>query len=373
MRVPHRTPRRPLTWCAVLVACGAAVLPADAGAQAPGADQRPLVVGTHAAPPFAFKDDNGTWQGIGIELWQEAAEELGLLFTIEERALAADLVDGVADGTLDLAVAALTITADREARLDFTHPFFSTGLAIAVAREAGGSGWYHVFDRLVSPAFLKVLGSLFLLLLATGAVIWLVERRGNADQFEREPGRGIASGFWWAAATMTTVGYGDKAPRSLVGRFLGVVWMFAGIILISFFTAHITASLTVGTLGGPVAGLSDLARSRVGAVSGTATGQFLADYRVGVIGYGSLEQALDVLAAGNIDAVVHDEAILRFAVSRQFADRVRVLEGTFAHEDYGIALQEDSRLREPLNRVLLRLIESDAWDGLVVSYLGSAS
>jgi ABC-type amino acid transport substrate-binding protein len=42
------------------------------------------------------------------------------------------LIDGVAAGKIDVAVAALTVTAGREQILDFTQPFYATGLGIAV-------------------------------------------------------------------------------------------------------------------------------------------------------------------------------------------------------------------------------------------------
>jgi CubicO group peptidase (beta-lactamase class C family) len=47
---------------------------------------------------------------------------------------------------------------------------------------------------------------------------------------------GIGIGIWWATVTMTTVGYGDKAPMTPGGRIVGLIWMFVGVITISGFT-----------------------------------------------------------------------------------------------------------------------------------------
>jgi len=57
---------------------------------------------------------------------------------------------------------------------------------------------------------------------------------------------------------MTTVGYGDKAPVTLAGRVVGLLWMPASIILISGFTAAIASALTVGQLDHSISGLDDL-------------------------------------------------------------------------------------------------------------------
>jgi polar amino acid transport system substrate-binding protein len=37
----------------------------------PAPAERTLSVGTKIAPPFAFKDEDGSWKGITIELWEE--------------------------------------------------------------------------------------------------------------------------------------------------------------------------------------------------------------------------------------------------------------------------------------------------------------
>lgn len=49
--------------------------------------------------------------------------------------------------------------------------------------------------------------------------------------------------FWWATATVTTVGYGDVVPVTDVGRILGIVLMFVGISIIGVFISAFGAIL----------------------------------------------------------------------------------------------------------------------------------
>jgi voltage-gated potassium channel len=49
-------------------------------------------------------------------------------------------------------------------------------------------------------------------------------------------------GMWWAIQTVTTVGYGDVAPRAVLGRIVAAVVMLQGIAFIAIITAVITSS-----------------------------------------------------------------------------------------------------------------------------------
>lgn len=52
---------------------------------------------------------------------------------------------------------------------------------------------------------------------------------------------GFGDGVWCAVVTASTVGYGDIAPSTVIGRTIAVAMMLAGIGLVSTLAASITA------------------------------------------------------------------------------------------------------------------------------------
>ncbi len=327
-----------------------------------------LVVGTKEAPPFSMKAEDGAWTGISIDLWREIAAEMDLEFEFRETDLQG-LLDGVTDRSLDFAVAALTVTSEREKAMDFTHPFFHTGLGIAVAHKPRHP-WLNVFRSFFSFDMLKLIVAVFLLSLFIGSFVYLFERKKNPKHFGGGIVEGVGSGAWWSVVTMTTVGYGDKTPVTLGGRMLAFLWMLVCLVLIAVLTAHITSSLTLMQMMSGVKGPDDLMHVRVGSVADTTSSDYLRENRIPFNTYKTASEGLRAIAEGKIEALVYDKPILRYLIRKEFQGDLEVLPTTFRRQDYGIAMPAGSPLREPINRVLLETIHAPVWQGTLTQYLG---
>ena len=313
-----------------------------------------------------MKDGNGNWDGIAVRLWRHVASDLGLQYELREMSIP-DLIVAIEEGKLTAVVTAV-VTAEWERLMDFSHPYYSTGLGIAVPEASFVPDWLH---RQPSWSFLKIIGLLVLVLMIAGSLVWMFERRANPEQFSDRPFKGIADGLWWAAVTMTSVGYGDKAPRTQLGRMLAGIWMFAAVVLISFFTAHITSTLTVTGLTGRVRAPADLPHVRVGTLRDSAAqSQLRTALGIAAGGYDSFADGLEALARGEIDAFVAGEPILRYEVANRFHKRLQVLGSSFMRQDFAFALPLNSGLRRNINESLLRYIDTEEWRTMLREYLG---
>lgn len=360
-----RTTRRLVAVVLLWIGCGFAQ-----AQQTPSASPNKLVVGTMRAPPFVLRGDDGVWNGLAVELWQQIATELKLAFEWREFDYDPDgLLNAVERKEIDIAVAALAVTPEGEERFDFSHPYFAAGLGIAVKVEQP-RGVLSSLVGIVTWQSLVTVAGLLCLLVTVGALIWLFERRGNPQQFDPRPLHGVADGVWWAAVTMTTTGYGDKTPLTWRGRTIGLVWMFASIFCIALFSATLASSFVVGKLRTGIAGPSDLPRARIAMVSGTAGEQWLGLQGLTARSYPFVIQASKALRRGEVEALVFERAILSYMIKEYGWRDLLVLPQTLAVRDYAFAFPHDSAVKERINRTLLTIIQRREWRDVVQRHIG---
>ncbi|XP_057306927.1 uncharacterized protein LOC130645087 [Hydractinia symbiolongicarpus] len=118
--------------------------------------------------------------------------------------------------------------------------FHSPGAFVIVRQESISS------NKKMTVGFVKTIPLLCLGVFtaaSVGIIVWLWEKRSNAD-FKRKFPVGVLDGFWWALITMSTVGYGDMVPRSLFSRTISFIWVFVGLMSSAILTATVTDTLS---------------------------------------------------------------------------------------------------------------------------------
>ena len=356
-----------------LLAAALLLCAAKASAQAPSPEtpevrfERVLVIGTKDAPPFAMKDGNGEWTGLSIDLWKHIAEELHLHYRFQETTLDG-LVNGTASGELDGAISALTVTRSREEKVDFTQPYYDSGLGIAVAKHAIFN-WWRLLRSLISPGFFVALLGLLGITVLVGMIVWLLERRAN-EVFGRDPKTGISQSVWWSASTMAQAST-EHQPATNAGRLVALLWMGVSVITVAVFTAGVTSQLTARQLQGTIHTFTDLGSVRVGTVTDTAALTYLSARKVRYSTYQTVRDGLEALKAGKIDAFVYDRPILAWLAKNEYSS-VEVLGTVFDRQNYAIAVPNGSSLRAKINLVLVPATRSVWWDELITKYFGTS-
>jgi len=330
------------------------------------AQSREVVISTVTREPFSM-ERAGEDVGFSIELWQQLAAELDLNTTFIRADSFAAMLEAVKTGQADAAIANISITASREADMDFTQPIFDSGLQIMIPHNGQK---VSIVSALFTWEIFYAIAIAIVLLFGGGMLMWVFER--NASDYFRRPAKDAAfPAFWWALNLVVNGGFEERVPQTRAGRGFAVILVVASLFIVSVFVATITAAMTVDALKTNINGLADLEGKRVGTITDSTAAAFLGSRDVSYIPIDSLDEMFASFEEGGLDAVIFDQPILAYYTATRGAKNAHLLDRVFKPESYGIALPTGSPLREPLNQSLLRLREDGTYDRLRSSWFGS--
>jgi polar amino acid transport system substrate-binding protein len=326
---------------------------------------------TRQISPFVFKDSEG-YKGFSVELWASIAKELDKPFHFVEKKNVTEILSSMQAGEGDVAIAAISITSDREQKFDFSQPMFESGLQILTHASAGAapSFFSEMMPFLTSNTVLFVLGLLAALIIIPAHIGWLVERKKDNHLFPSQYFPGIFHAMYWA--TGAAAGQQPDPLFSGIGRLLSTLLILGSLFFTSYFTAAITTSLTVQQLKSDINGPQDLAGRKVATTTGSTAELFLKGIGANAVGYNKIEDALDSLDARLVDAVVFDAPVLMYYAANKGQGRVRLVGGLLKKENYGVLFPQGSSLRKPVNEALLKLRENGTYDALYNKWFASA-
>ena len=322
-----------------------------------------IVVVVKPVAPFVIEQD-GKFSGYSIDLWNEVARTAGWTDVEFKRVdTVPAMIDALKTGQADVAVGALSITSERTKEIDFSHPFYDSGLDIMVK---GGSapGSLNLLVRLLTPALLLTFGGIIVALILVSHILWWFERKHNHEDFPHHYSEGMTESIWWTTCVLIGGMCMNKDPKGITGRIIGTAWALVGIAMISYLTATATSIMTVDSLGNDINGPKDLAGKPVATVQGTSADRYLQNLHLKVVEFAKVDDAVAALQQDKVKAVVYDAPVLMYYLAVNDSKELHLVGHLFDKQKYGFGLVLSSKLRQQMNSALLSVEESDFLDKL---------
>lgn len=326
---------------------------------------REVVIGIKQAPPFVEKADAG-YRGLSIDSWNLVNRELGWKYVYKEYPTLEALLSAIEKEEVDFSINPITVTADRYEKFLFSQPYFISNTVMAKKAE---SPVWNVLVNLWSWKFISAVAVLAFIIFVFGFLVWIFERKKNKEQFGVGKWHGLGQGFWWSAVTMTTVGYGDKAPVTTMGRLVGLVWMFFAVITISSLTAGIASALTVQNLKGDITSIDELMKYDVETLDPSSSSELLRSNRIDFKAVSTVQEGIKNLKKGKSQVFVYDGPLIRYEINQADLRKDIVILPTVLRKDYlSYCFPKESELLKVVNPSLVNTLKSLEWNTYVKKF-----
>jgi polar amino acid transport system substrate-binding protein len=330
---------------------------ASESAAVPG--RKPLRVVTAPIAPFVIPQTSPP-EGFSIDIWDEVARRLHADFVLTSVATQVDLLAAVQRGSADVAISAITMTPKREDVVDFSLPYFDSGLQIMVrsrSQDALSASFWSVPWLAIGE--LLAAGALIVFVLAN--LVWLLERRHNSE-FQKPWLRAVGEGLWVTMLIIATGEHGERESASVWKRILVPLMWLVGVVLIAQLTATVTSSQTVARLQSNIQGPQDLPGKSIGTVPGTVAADYLNERGLPFVPVTSAANGFRMLMDGDVQAIVFDAPTLQYWAARLGNGELAVVGPLFRPAKYGIAVANGSDLRKSINETLLAMYEDGTYE-----------
>jgi len=331
-------------------------------------DKPPLRVAIAGSVPFVISNDDNTFTGYSIEVWEDVAAHNGWTFEYTQYPTKLDALAAMQRKEVDIIVGDLGILSALQGKVEFSQPYFRSGLHIMVSNARP-----HTFGRILSDLynwghlrpFWYLLGAI---VVGTLFVTWF-ERRHNPD-FPKSRRDALAEAFYY----VISLSLGKSAYKGFggwFGRIVMCVWTILSVVIVAYVTSSITSTMTVESLRGHIQGPGDLHGHTVGAVKDTAAVLYLREKMIESIEYPDLDTAVrEGLLTGQVPAIVGAAPELQYYDKNHPELPITEIGPVFSPYNYGFAVPLGSPLRVQINSAILELQERGTLLDLGLKYFG---
>lgn len=324
-----------------------------------------LKVGIAGSEPFAFTESN---KGISVDIWEEVADKNSWEYEYNHFHNIEDALVALNQGELDVVVGPISITAHRIHTLQFSQPFYNSSISI-LSRVEHKSIW-QIVTQLFNIKLLIAIGVFLIILVFVGFLLWLAEHKKSPEQFSDKALQGVGTGMWLAIVTMSTTGYGDKAPITLLGRIIAGSWMVISLLFATTMVAGIASTLSLSAIESTtISNIDQLSGRQTATISGSSSEEFLRKTKAKIIAVDNLSGAINKLENNEVDAVVFDRPQMLYYLKKNKNDHLYISKAEYYKQGYGFAFPNNSMLVRDVNLSLLELAENQDIENIIHTYI----
>ncbi|XP_012258107.2 uncharacterized protein LOC105687222 isoform X2 [Athalia rosae] len=329
--------------------------------------------------------------GLSMDLLSLVARELGFRFELYvaqdglfgSRIGMSDKWNGIVgelmSGKAQLAFAPLSVSAKRAEVVDFTSPYFFSGVSFLAAPQISTEIPLLAFLLPFSTElWIAVFTSLNITAMAVAVYEWFSPFGLNPWGRQRSKNFSIASALWvmWGLLCGHLVAF--KAPKSWPNKFLINVWGGFSVIFVASYTANIAALIAGLFFHSAVRNYHDrsLLSQRVGAPRASAAEYYvqrankilwshMARYSLSDVAEG-----VEKLRNGTLDILIADTPILDYYRATDNGCRLQKIGDTINEDTYAVALSKGHPLKESISRAIANYTSNGLLDILQEKWYG---
>jgi len=322
--------------------------------------------------PFII-ESNGKYSGFEIELWEMVAKEINVKFEYIKCSFQ-EVVPLVAAKKADVGLAAMTINEQREEVIDFSHPTFQAGLHILLSKNRTKIDFASTIRTFIFQGYKQLIKPLLVLLLIIfifGNVLWFGERFSGSFTPTYIPG--IFQAIWLSLCTIigSDGGMLVYGVSTWYGRLILTLGQLTNLAVLGLLIGELTAFITTKKIRLHIEGPNDLKGKIVATVKDSTSEPVLKRLGAKIVLVTKIDEAYEKLRTNKVEAVVFDSPDLIYYALNNGSNWAEVVGEIFDNQDYGLVLQEDSPLRERINRALLIIRENGLYETLYKKWFGN--
>ncbi|XP_066263439.1 glutamate receptor ionotropic, delta-1-like [Branchiostoma lanceolatum] len=273
----------------------------------------------------------------------------------------------------------MTISSKREKVIDFTSRYmdYGTGLIMKKPKE-GMRELFAFFLPFKMMVWIGVVAPIVVVAVEMNLLSRVRVKLNLVDQSRRENDAefDLRTSAWFSYASL--IGVEPNQPRSTPNRILAGAWGLFGLIVISTYTANLTAFLTVKRMEQPIRSMDDLVaqtKIKYGIPKGGSTFAFFHDQQTTGTVYGQMwsymnaEETMVSKVPEGIKQVkkgefvfMYDTPMLEYLTMTDENCELTMVGKPFRHLGYGLATKHGNKLSHKLSLVILKLKEEGKID-----------